>query len=106
MDESEQKAQIFLESLGYSNISPEPDGNIPPDLLVDKTIAVEVRRLNQNIIGETGYQGLEQVEIPLWMKMRKLLASFGPSSTGVSWFVSYRFRRPLVPPNNPVCIEP
>jgi hypothetical protein len=30
-------------------------------------------------------------------RVRTLLASFGPSRSGVSWFVSYTFRRPLPP---------
>ena len=37
-----------LSHQGYENILFEPDGNLPPDILVDNKIAIEVRRLNQN----------------------------------------------------------
>jgi len=43
----------------------EPDGNTPPDFLVNGTIAVEVRRLNQNEIIESGHRGLEVTTFPL-----------------------------------------
>ena len=35
--------------------------------------------------------------MPLLSLIRKTLASMGPPTDGVSWFVCYRFRRPLPP---------
>jgi len=50
MDSSETLAKEYLRFLGYTDIIYEPDGNIPPDFLVNGRIAVEVRRLNQNLL--------------------------------------------------------
>jgi hypothetical protein len=62
--------------------------------LVNGTIAVEVRRLNQNEITESGHRGLEVTRIPLAARIRKLLSTFGPSRSGISWFC-HDFKRPL-----------
>src|SRR6266478_2972630 len=95
MDDSEKVANEYLLNLALAAVVYEPDGNTPPDFLVNGTIAVEVRRLNQNEIIESGYRGLEVTRIPLEARVRKLLASLGPAQSGVSWFVCYDFGRPL-----------
>lgn len=95
MDASEALANKFLESYGFSNIQYEPDGNIPPDFLCDHRVAVEVRRLNQHYNDGLGPKGLEEVAIPLWKGVRKVLLECGPPTDGQSWFVFYRFARPL-----------
>jgi hypothetical protein len=48
MKRDEKKAREYLESLGFKQIIYEPDGNIPPDFLVESSIAIEVRCLNQH----------------------------------------------------------
>lgn len=99
MDRSEKLANDYLRHLGFQDIIYEPDGNVPPDFLVNKKIAVEVRQLNQNQVTNSGYCGLDEVAIPLFMKFRRLLTEFGSSDSGQSWFVRYRFKRPLLPWN-------
>jgi hypothetical protein len=94
MDDSEKVANDYLLNLGLGAVVYEPDGNTPPDFLVNG-IAVEVRRLNQNEIIESGHRGFEVTRIPLDARVRKLLASFGPAQSGASWFVCYDFGRPL-----------
>ena len=102
MDRTEQAAADHLAHLGYDNVVYDPDGKVPPDFLLEGSIAVEVRRLNQNEVTEAGARGLEESSIPLLMSFKKLLTSLGPPRTGVSWFVHYSFRRPL-PPWNQLC---
>ena len=98
MDDSETLIGEYLRHQGHTNVVYEPDGNQPPDLLVNGRIAVEVRRLNQNEEPPGGSpRGLEETGIPLNAAVRKVLASMGPPTDGVSWFVSYRFRRPPLP---------
>lgn len=97
MDATEKLVRQFLVSQGFDDIKYEPDGNVPPDFLVDGQIAVEARRLNQNHFGEGKPRGLEEIEIPLWRKAKKLLQSLGPSVSGESWFVFIRFGRPMLP---------
>lgn len=98
MNESEEAVAVFLSHSGYGDLVFEPDGNVPPDFLVGGRIAVEVRRLNQNEETENGYRGLEEVRIPLREAVARLLPTLGPSIAGESWYVVYRFWRPLPSP--------
>lgn len=95
MDSSEKIANQYLLSQGFKDVVYEPDGNIPPDFLVDGRIAVEVRRLNQHHESNGKHRGLEEVSIPLRERMEKLLDSLGPPDSNGSWFVSFRYERPL-----------
>jgi hypothetical protein len=98
MRDSEKIAFLYLSSLAMGKVAYEPDGNRPPDFLLDGRIAIEVRRLNQNEVTESGsLRGLEVVQFPLLESMKEVLASVGPPRTGKSWFVSYHFRRPIPP---------
>ena len=90
MDASEEIVEKYLLTLS-SNVVFEPDGNIPPDFLLDSRIAIEVRRLNQNI----NNKGLEETRLPLRDRMGKLFQTFGPPVSNESWLVDYRFKRPI-----------
>jgi hypothetical protein len=65
MDCTEKRVAEFLSHRGYHDIVFEPDGNVAPDFLVNKCIAIEVRRLNQNYDRGTRIRGLEEDRIPL-----------------------------------------
>lgn len=95
MDATEKLVEDHLKHRGYVNVIYEPDGNVPPDFLVDGSIAIEVRRLNQNHFDGASAKGLEEVAIPLWKKVKSLLASMGPPVKGETWFVHFRFGRPV-----------
>jgi hypothetical protein len=95
MDASEKIVADFLAHRGYIDVVYEPDGNVPPDFLVDGRIAVEVRRLNENYEVGAGHEGLEEIRIPLSKKVRSLALSLGRPTHGSSWFVSFRFGRPV-----------
>jgi hypothetical protein len=84
----EKRAESYLKTRGYQTIF-EPDGNCPPDIVVNGSIAVEVRRLNEIRHGV----GLEHDHYRLHDAFADVLKSFG-SSQGVSWWVSFRFKRP------------
>ena len=74
----------------------EPLGtDTTPDFLVLGEIAIEARRLNQ-------YHNVDGAEVPgeqlaaaIHRRLEKILAEFGPARHGCTWFVHYRFRRPL-----------
>ena len=95
MDDTEAHALKHLASLGLGTPVFEPDGNVPPDFLLPGGIAVEVRRLNQNDTSTGQRRGLEETAIPLRRKVDDLLATLGPPREDGSWFIMYRFRRPL-----------
>lgn len=92
MDRTERIVLAHLEIRGMGEAVYEPDGNVPPDF-VWHNIAIEARRLNQH---DTQAVGLEVSAVPLVMKVKNLLKEAGPPN-GMSWFVSFRFRRPIEP---------
>jgi hypothetical protein len=99
MDDSETLAQAYLTHLGFKNVVYEPEGKSkPPDFLVEQRIAVEVRRLNQHEVSSqagTKPRGLEEVAIPVWDNIQRLLPSLGPPNGGVSWYIHIRYSRPV-----------
>ena len=95
MDFSESVVYKFLLSCGYENIEYEPDGNVPPDFVINRDTAIEVRRLNQNYDTNGNYEGLEEVSIPLESKVHDILESFNEVQFTNSWFISFSFKRPL-----------
>lgn len=95
MDRSEEIIKKNLELRGFSDITFEPDGNIPPDFVINGKIAVEVRRLNQNTEFDGRMEGLEQSAYPLYRKIESLLKSLGPPTGDFSWFVLHHFSRPI-----------
>jgi hypothetical protein len=95
MDKSEQIVREYLIHKGFNDPIYEPDGNIPPDFLVDGRIAVEVRRLNQNENLAGKWHGLEEIAISLRRHFQETIISMGPPVAGTSWFVTYSYKRPL-----------
>lgn len=73
----------------------EPDGNIPPDLLADGRVAVEVRQLNQR--DKDDARDLFETNVSLINGIRAILRSFGPPQNEPTWFFNYRFSRPVRP---------
>jgi len=95
MDATETIVKNNLKHQGYTDIVYEPDGNVSPDFLLNKSIAVEVRRLNQNHDDGNDTKGLEEVAIPLWKRVENLLNKYPNQEGSESWFVHFRFSRPV-----------
>lgn len=95
MDSTERLIKENLQHQGYKDIVYEPDGNVPPDFLINGSIAVEVRRLNQNPDDGNQTRGLEEVAIPLWKRVENLLSTYENEEANESWFVHFRFSRPV-----------
>jgi hypothetical protein len=96
MNATERIAENYLQHVGHELVEFEPDGNVTPDFLLNKRIAVEVRRLNQNHEDDSGNtRGLEETAIPLVQKFERLLKSLGPSTNGETWFAAIDFSRPM-----------
>jgi hypothetical protein len=93
VDTGEKYVAKFLRHQGHTFIH-EPDGNIPPDFLVDGRIAVEVQRLIQKEKTE-GAANLTETDIPLRRYLDELIVELGPPTHGASWYLYYRFRRPI-----------
>ncbi|NTU74376.1 hypothetical protein HGB07_09680, partial [Candidatus Roizmanbacteria bacterium] len=97
MDTAEQCVERFLRWKGYSNVVFEPDGNIPPDFLINGQVAVEVRRLIQYESTTRKPKSVSENSIPLDKNLRKLLSNLGRPTKQQSWFVYVTFARPLDP---------
>lgn len=95
MDAAEALTEKFLQHRNFTSIVYEPDGNVPPDFLVEGNIAIEVRRLIQHEDSTGRDRGITETAIPLLAKLQALLASLGAPNAGKSWFVAVRFSRPL-----------
>ncbi len=96
MDDTERIAKEYLSSLNLGELTYEPDGNVPPDFLIDGDIAVEVRRLNQQIdLPGGGTEALDSLSNPFIKGLERYLQEISPSIDGESWFVYVSFSRPL-----------
>jgi hypothetical protein len=114
MDAAETVVETYLRQNGYSDIVFEPDGNVSPDFLINGRVAVEVRRLNavadlsQTDAGANGL-GIEEMEsnknenlhelstvaisVERWIS--QLCEDLGPPGADGSYFVNYKFERPV-----------
>lgn len=95
MKREERVAETYLKSLGIGEVVFEPNGNIPPDFLLNGTIAIEVRRLNQHSFRNGEVRGLEEASMPLFGLLPSALSEFDSSYEGRSYWVSVRFHRPV-----------
>lgn len=96
MNKDELVAEKFLLSMNNGEVRFEPDGNFPPDFTLGNGIAVEVRRLNENVKVDGKLQGLESADIALGTLLRAVLDEFGAPPLGQSkYYVKYGFKRPL-----------
>jgi hypothetical protein len=95
VDRAEEWAQEYLERRfrGQGRVVHEPDGNVPPDFVIDGRVAVEVRRLSEHERGENP-RPLMQTEIPFQKRLRAIAASVcSPCSHTLLVYVEYS--RPL-----------
>lgn len=74
----------------------EPDGNCPPDFLVDSNIAIEVRRLNENYFSIENVEGLEIKASGIYNSFVTILRSFDTAYSGQTYCVSIGFQRPII----------
>ena len=99
MKNSDKWAHEYLTSRGFAEVVYEPDGNVPPDFLIDGRIAVEARRFNQHDRAPNRPRGLEVLSKPVVTTVRRAIKSMGPPlrSAPSSWFVQYTIKRPVPP---------
>lgn len=95
MDKCEQLAKEYLDSL-FENVVFEPRGKSKlPDFSCNGTVAVEVRRLNQNEFTSGRRRGLEETAITINKRIKLLFDGLEPSDSEGSWYVTYSFHRPI-----------
>jgi hypothetical protein len=94
MKREERIAYEYFMSEGYDTIQYEPDGNVPPDILLNGAIAVEVRRLNQHFKNRKDIP-LENLEYQLIPRITNLVKSFQAPGINSSAFLTITYSRPL-----------
>ena len=95
MNRDEKIANNYLKQQDFSQIVYEPDGNIPPDFLLDNSIAVEVRRLNQHQLVNGVYKPIEELGYKLIPRIVKVLQELEIDNFDKSILVTVYFKRPL-----------
>lgn len=93
-----REKQLIIDCLkgqGFNNIRYEPDGNVPPDILLNDKIAIEVRRLNQNQIIGNRLRGLEEDEHALNGSLTRIMKKVSDKEFERSAYVAWSFSRPL-----------
>lgn len=73
----------------------EPDGNQPPDFLLESGTAIEVRRLNQNYFGGEKVNGLEGDHFRLFRSLSNVLKEFDEDKPGDCYWVGLDYERPI-----------
>lgn len=93
-----REEQLIIDCLkvqGFDRISYEPNGNVPPDILLNNKIAIEVRRLNKNQIYGNDFKGLEQEGYAIYGLMKKIMEEISDKDFDKSALIGYFFNRPL-----------
>jgi hypothetical protein len=92
MNQDEKIADKYLKGI-YSSVRYEPDGNIPPDFVVNDSIGVEVRRLNQQHRENGVVEGLEEQRISLLKAVNNELEKYPKDNNGNNFWLMLRYRR-------------
>ncbi len=96
MDAAEAIVYSFLIAQNFKSVVHEPDGNVPPDFVVDGRVAIEVSRLNIHHVeqGRRTYSHQEKF-YPTLQGIKSILPQFGLNINGESWYVDFALRHPL-----------
>lgn len=97
MNIEEEIVKVFLCNQGHRLIQYEPDGNIPPDFLIDDQIAIEVRRLNENYFNGNSIEGLEEKQISLFKVVKDVLNKYNNITRTItdSYVLAMEYARPI-----------
>ncbi|QOY52412.1 hypothetical protein [Candidatus Sulfurimonas baltica] len=94
-NKDETRAKKYLQTLDYTKLEHEPLGNVTPDFLLDNEVAVEVRRLNRNHINGEKLISIENFEIHLIKKIKKIISTFKHTDYRNSAYISIILSKPL-----------
>lgn len=75
----------------------EPDGNIPPDFLIDSNIAVEVTRITQYDRSKTKPESLETKSHSIHSIIMNVIRDFDNFNSKRQYYIKYKFERPISP---------
>ena len=95
MKPEEKIAKKYLEQQGLGTPIFEPNGNIPPDFAyLTQQKAIEVRRLNR-VLSDDGTLTEENLYIPFWNNLKKVLSTFDGEYNGRSYLIIIDHNIPL-----------
>lgn len=90
----------YLETLTKDSVVYEPNGNRTPDFCIGDKIAIEVRRLNNQLLINDKLVETEKLSFSLGPKMEKFFESYRHNDLKTEYMVKMRFRRPLTVDKN------
>lgn len=73
----------------------EPDGNTPPDFLLNHITAIEVRRLSKNIFYGNSVKSIEQDGIRLRHALARVLREFDTKTATDNYWIYLKYSRPI-----------
>ncbi len=95
MNREEKITLEYLKARYGENAIPMPKHEDPPDIFVNSSIAVEVRRLNQYFFEGKEPEDLESLSVSLERAFEEILKSFDSLYDGKSYWISVYYQRPL-----------
>lgn len=95
MNREEELAKKYLETLSPESLEFEPDGNIPPDFLLNGNIAIEVTRLNEHIEVQGILKRIDDDSFSITELVKNVLHSYESSFDGRCFWVAIDIRTPF-----------
>lgn len=94
MNREEMLAEHYLQTLD-SDVAFEPDGNVPPDFLLNGKIAVEVTRLNEHIEVQGEIKRLDDDYSKIINSIESVFKAFVSPIDDANYWVSVKIKRPF-----------
>ncbi|WP_065188080.1 hypothetical protein [Shewanella woodyi] len=95
MNREEELAKQYLKNLPSISLDFEPDGNVPPDFLMNDSIAIEVTRLNEHIEIQGVLKRFDDESFSIIAYVENILNSFNSAINGTCFWASINIKRPF-----------
>lgn len=95
MNREEKLAQSYLATLSPESLIFEPDGNVPPDFLLNNSVAIEVTRLNEHIEVQGTLKRLDDESPSIISFIKQVLEKYESTINDACFFVNVYIKRPF-----------
>ena len=95
MKREEEVVFNFLKKFYGDTLIFEPEPNNTPDIEINKSIAVEVRRLNQYFFNGDEPEALEKISFSIEKTLQEVLKSMGKWYAGRTYWLDMDYKRPI-----------
>ena len=95
MNEEEKLAENYLKSISHHSLIFEPEGNVPPDFLLNENIAIEVTRLNDHYEYQGALRRYDDDRMRILSYLENSLKAYDCNLWDVGFYVHFKIRRPF-----------